>query len=199
MSNSNHLSVDISKSIRAINPIPVRVRFWMNLTDDVHSVACTAFVFSYVLFERTLDPALHNHVIIIVLIIDLIDASISISWLLDRYQYGILLVKSFVFQLFSFFFDYATLSIQLVLLAKATIVRHLLIDHDQWLSIRERDAFSFMTYPSLRLSPIGKSENSFVSFLPGGDIIPCVCSHKVLANFRERLSRCQPQYRMVIY
>ncbi len=175
----------------APNIIPAAVRFWTYLTADILSVNCTLFVLYYLLFDRTLRHALHNHVIIVLLIIGLINELTSIPWNLYRYQSGVPLIKSRLFYLSTFFFDYGFFTTQVILFAWATIQRHILVFHDQWLSTKKKRFFfhylpiisiliyCFVYYFVITFVPFCR--NTFVSFLAGGHIIPCVYGNKVLA------------------
>jgi hypothetical protein len=177
----------------APNIIPAAVRFWTYLTADILSVNCTLFVLYYLLFDRTLRHALHNHVIIVLLIIGLINELTSIPWNLYRYQFGVPLIKSRIFYLSTFFFDYEFYTTQVILFAWATIERHILVFHDQWLSTRKKRFFfhylpiisiliyCLVYYSVITFGPFCK--NTFISFLSGGFIIPCVYSNKVLATW----------------
>ncbi|CAF3666484.1 unnamed protein product [Rotaria sp. Silwood1] len=52
--------------------IPRSVQFWLILIFEIPSIACSLFVLYHLVFDRQLRRALHNHVFIILLFINLI-------------------------------------------------------------------------------------------------------------------------------
>ena len=191
MSNFNNTSISEIRINLATNPIPVTFRFWTYLILDILSIACSFFVLYYLLFDRTLRRALNNHVIIVLLFVGLISELTSVPWILYRYHFGVPLIQRPIFYLFSFFFDYAFYTIQVMLFAWATIERHILIFKSQWMSTKIKRFFFhylpiilILIYCLIYYSIItfgSFCKNSFVSFLAGGYIIPCIYGNVMLA------------------
>ncbi|CAF1343468.1 unnamed protein product, partial [Adineta steineri] len=61
-------------------------RFWMILPFYVPSLICSLFVLYHYITNRTLRQALHNHVIIILLSINLVVQLTGIPWNLSYYR-----------------------------------------------------------------------------------------------------------------
>jgi hypothetical protein len=200
MSNSSNISM---------NGIPVAVRFWTYLISDVLSVTCSLFVLYSLLFDRALRRALNNHVIIVLLFIGLVHELTSVPWILYRYHFGVPLVQTSTFYLASFFFDYSLYTTQIILFAWATLERHILIFHDQWVSKKpNRFFFHYLPissiliycvvyYSIITFGPFCKS--SFVFFLAGGYIIPCVYSNTILATWDLLAHQVIPTFIIVIF
>lgn len=110
------------------NPIPVIFRFWTYLIGDILSVPCALFVLYYLIFDPTLRRALHNHIIIALIIVGLVIELISMPWILYRHKFGVPLIRSPIFYLASYYFDYAFYTTQVILFAWGTIERHILIE-----------------------------------------------------------------------
>ncbi|CAF1403179.1 unnamed protein product [Adineta steineri] len=209
MSNSSSTSLNGTENTLAINNIPVPVRFWTYLISDVLSIACSLFVLYYLFFDRALRRALNNHVIIVLLFIGLVNEITSVPWILYRQRFGIALIQTPDFYLSSYFFDYATFTTQIILFAWATLERHILIYHDHWISTKQRRFFvhylpiisiliyTLVYYSVTTFGPFCK--NSFVSFLAGGYIIPCVYGNKVLAMWELLAHQVIPTLIIVIF
>jgi hypothetical protein len=163
--------------------IPPTVRFWTYLIFDILSVACSLFVLNYLLFDRTLHRAFSNHVIIVLLSIGFLNELISVPWIL-----------------------YLT---QVILVAWATLERHILIFHQKWVSTRNKRFFfhylpiiailiyCLIYYSIIIVGPFCK--NSFVYYLAGGLIIPCVYSNRALALWELVAHQAIPTLIIIIF
>ena len=65
---SENSSDDTDLSSVAEVPIPRIVRFWLLLLLDIGAVCCTILLLYHLLFRRQLREALHNHIVILILI-----------------------------------------------------------------------------------------------------------------------------------
>ena len=140
MSNANNSGHQtISAPVDVVFSYPVR--FCIFLLGEVPSIICSLFVLYHLLFDRTLRRALHNHVIIVLLVNGLISELTDIPWILHFYLSRTALQSKPTFCLIWSFIDNATFVIQLVLFAWASIERHILIFHDSWVSTTRRRFF----------------------------------------------------------
>ncbi|CAF1154571.1 unnamed protein product [Adineta steineri] len=99
--------------------IPYIARFWVFLISNILSLICCLFVLYHFLFDSNLRRGLHNHAIIIILIICLIMELTTIPWFLDSVLY--------------------TTTAKLA--GWASVERHILIFHDQWVSTKKKRFF----------------------------------------------------------
>ncbi|CAF3704886.1 unnamed protein product [Adineta steineri] len=113
-------------------------RFWMILPFYVPSLICSLFVLYHYITNRTLRQALHNHVIIILLSINLIVQLTGIPWNLSYYRLEYVSPQSQLFCIIWIVVDEG-LHISITLFfAWATIERHILIFHDRLVSTKQK-------------------------------------------------------------
>ena len=117
------------------------VQFWIYLLGDIPSTVCSFFVLYHLLFDRTQRRALHNHVIIVLLIVGLISELTNIPWILNYYRLDAVWEPAPIFCRIWSFIDYASFITQLLLFAWASVERHILIFHDQWVSTEKKRVF----------------------------------------------------------
>jgi hypothetical protein len=137
---SSHVNVDISFSYP--------VRFWIYLLGDIPSIICSIFVLYHLLFDRTLRHALNNHVIIILLIIELTD----VPWTLHYYLYNTNMIETPAFCIIWGWINFGLYVTQLLVFAWASLERHILIFHDQWVSTKRKRFFVHYLPPILILA-----------------------------------------------
>ncbi|CAF4458644.1 unnamed protein product [Rotaria socialis] len=118
--------------------IPIIGQFWIYLVSNVASLLCSIFVLYYLLFDQNLRQRLHNHVVIVILIINFVTEVTDIPWISYQYRYGAVL-------LFTPFFchtwkciDSTTYSTTARLVAWASVERHILIFHTNWITTKKR-------------------------------------------------------------
>jgi hypothetical protein len=121
--------------------ISVSIRFWLYLIPNILSILCSLFVLFHLLFNRILRQALNNHVIIILLFIGLTYELTSVPLMLYYYRFSSTWKLTFSFAHFWTFIDYLSYATQLIGFAWATIERHILIFHNQWVSTRKKRFF----------------------------------------------------------
>jgi hypothetical protein len=117
------------------------VRFWSFLLVLIPSSLCTVFLLYHLLCDRALLYALHNHVIIVLLLICLTADVTIYPWMLYFYQKGDQWKRPFLFCAIWGFLDWGLYVVHTMLFAWATVERHILIFHDGWLSTRKRRVF----------------------------------------------------------
>lgn len=168
-------------------------RFWTFLFFNVFSLIFTFFDLYYLLTDRTLRRALNNHVIIVLLIVGLIDELTNIPWTLYNDHNRSPLIKSYVFYSIWTYINLGFNALQVELFAWATIERHILIFHSQWLATRNKRFFlhyfpiaAIIIYYLIYFSFVffyPFCQSSFIAFLDGSFHIPCVFSHTVFGVY----------------
>ena len=171
--------------------IPPAVRFWTYLIFDILSIICSLFALYYLLSIRVVRRALHNHIIIVLLCTGLLKELINVPWTLYRIQFGVPPGRTRAFYLCTFFFGYALYSTQVMLVAWATLERHILVFHDKWLKTkRQRFLFHYLPVIAILIYCLTYyavvtfghfCTNQFASYLGGGYIAPCAYGNFVLA------------------
>ncbi|CAF1189351.1 unnamed protein product [Rotaria sp. Silwood1] len=141
MSSENNNSYDDTSVLPSEITIPRPIRFWTILIFYIPSLICSLFIFYNVIIHRTLRQALHNHVIVLLLFINLIVQLTSIPWILNYYHLGNVWPQNSFFCLTWIFIDEALYITTTLLFAWATIERHILIFHDQLVSTKYKLIF----------------------------------------------------------
>ncbi|CAF1047826.1 unnamed protein product [Rotaria sp. Silwood1] len=113
-------------------------RFWIYLISNIASIICSIFVLYYFLFCRKLRQSLHNHVVIIILIINFIIEITDISWILYYYRNGVVLINTSLFCRIWKFLDSSSYVTIAKLVAWASIERYILIFHGTWMSTKKK-------------------------------------------------------------
>ncbi|CAF1093765.1 unnamed protein product [Adineta ricciae] len=195
-----------SSSSYSISPL---FRFWSYLVLDTLSVVCTLITLCFLLLDKAIHKALHNHIIIVLLVIDLIYELTDIPWILYFNYWGVPMFASTTFYIIWTFVDYAFYSTQIALFAWATIERHILIFHDKWIATKRKRLFvhyipiiaitsyCLLFYTFIYLIPFCK--NSFDSFVGGGIYIPCLFSRTILGSWDLIVQQVIPTSIIVIF
>ncbi|CAF1393253.1 unnamed protein product [Adineta ricciae] len=116
--------------------IPSYIRFWLQLLPFIPSLIVTFVVLCYFLKHKALRTALHNHVIILLLFVGLIEELTGVVWNIYFYRNGITPVSTTVFCCTWAFMDSITIVSNYILMTWASIERHVLIFHSDWLATR---------------------------------------------------------------
>lgn len=185
------------------------IRFWTYLVFNILSILCTLFVLYHFLSDRILRRALHNHILIVLLIIGLFYELTNIPWILHHNRTGVPMIASPIFYIIWVCVDYAIYSLQIALFAWATIERHILIFHDSWVSTRQKRLwfhygpmigiilYYLIYYSILHFVPF--CSNSFDDFLAGGIFIPCVFDRTFLGSWDLIVHQVVPTLIIVIF
>jgi len=120
---------------------PIVGRIWLILLSNIGSLICSLFVLGHLLFGRTLRQGLHNHVIIIVLVLGVILELTDIPWILIFYRFGVAWQSTPTFCLIWNFIDISMYMATSTLVAWASIERHILIFHETWVSTKKKRLF----------------------------------------------------------
>ncbi len=114
------------------------VCFWLYLIVLIPSIICSLFLLYHLLINPALRTALNNHVVILVIFLGLLYEVTDIVWLIYYYHTNSALIMKPSFCLVWVLIDtagYVTLSI---LVAWASIERHILIFHQNWVSTKTK-------------------------------------------------------------
>jgi hypothetical protein len=114
------------------------VKFWVYLVFLIPSIICSLFVLYYLLSNRTLRHAHHNHAIIIFLFIGLIYEVTIYPWMLYFYHHDGQWTRSDFFCTLWTFIDWGLYYTQTILFAWAIMERHILIFHRKWISTKKK-------------------------------------------------------------
>ncbi|CAF3012072.1 unnamed protein product [Rotaria socialis] len=114
------------------------VRFWLFLIADIPSIGCSIAILYHILSNRTRRHAINNHVVVILLFNNLIYEFIDISLFLNYYRLAVVSPPKESLCLIWTFIDETLYTIATVIVAWASIERHLLIFHDRWYSTPKR-------------------------------------------------------------
>lgn len=145
----------------------VQVQFWTYLIFEIPSLFCTVYVLYYLLSDQHLRRQLHNHILIVLLIVCLVILVIDNSLYLDGWKVGH--GNSFPFSpyvcLLWWFVDYGFYGAICVFLVWGSLERHILIFYRQYLRTN-RQIFYFHYLPFIIISMYIISFYSFAILFP---------------------------------
>jgi hypothetical protein len=101
-------------------------------------MGCCLFVLFHFLFDRTLRHALNNHVFIVLLVMCLIWEMTVAPSIINVYLYGVFWPQIPTFCVVLKFLDSCIYTSTAKLVAWASVERHILIFHNQWVSTRKK-------------------------------------------------------------
>ena len=130
--------------------LPRPLRFWLMLLVNVPSVICAVCLIAYILINRAQRYALHNHTILLILLIGLPVQLMDINFYLIFFHYGSVLPSTPLVCRLWWLADYGFVCGGLILMAWLSVERHILIFHDRWLS-NARGRFQFHYLPLIFL------------------------------------------------
>ena len=114
-------------------PIDYSIWFWLYLVPLIPSILCSIFVLYHLLAQRALRNAINNHVVILMLSFGLFLEVTDIVWFIHYYRTGTALSSTPAFCLCWSFVDAAGYVTVTMLMAWASIERHILIFHQNWI------------------------------------------------------------------
>jgi hypothetical protein len=183
--------------------IPRSIRFWLLLLADIPSVICTIFILFHMFTDRVLRRALQNHVIAALLISGMAIQLIDIPFYLTFIRFNHIWPQT---QTACFIWWYADVGIcftSVVILAWASIERHILVFHDNWVSTRKKrflihylSLFTVIGYPlcfyllALLLYPCNHSTIDYS--LPWCHYSPCYYNNSWLHLWDIVMNRLLP-------
>ena len=137
MTENNATDNDDASNISDVS-IPRPIRFWLLLLSDIPAIACTLFLLYHLLFKRTLRQALHNHVVIILLINAIPCYLIDVLSYIIFLQLGYVWIFTPAFCALWSFVDIGLFDMIAMLMAFAAIERHILVFHRRWMITRRK-------------------------------------------------------------
>ncbi|CAF1189900.1 unnamed protein product [Adineta ricciae] len=125
--------------------IPHVARYWIFLISNICSLLCAVFVLYHYLFDSTLRRGLHNHTLTIVLIICLIWELTDVPFQMYLFLYRIVWIQTPTFCILWKILDAALYTSTAKLIGWASVERHILIFHENWIATRRRRFFIHYT------------------------------------------------------
>lgn len=122
--------------------IPHPLQFWLLLIFTISSLICSLFIIYRYLSNRTIRNGLHNHCILLIIIVNVLLIVTDVSWMLDNLRRaGRVLSPTPIFCLIWWLFDDCLYNIQTLVLAWASIERHILIFHSKYIITSRQKLF----------------------------------------------------------
>jgi len=114
-------------------------QFWCLIIVGVPSLICSLLIFYHYLSDRTRRRGMHNHTILLIILTNVILILTDFSWMLDSLRRpGEILSATPSFCMIWWFLDFTLYNTQTIILAWASIQRHILIFHNHLLSTKKR-------------------------------------------------------------
>jgi hypothetical protein len=118
------------------------LRFWLLLIFTVPSLICSVFIIYRYLSNQTIRHGLHNHSILLIILINALLIITDVLWMLDNLrQLGRVWSPTSAFCLIWWLIDDVLYSLQTVILAWASIERHILIFHSKYMTTKKQRLF----------------------------------------------------------
>ncbi len=133
-SNTTSYSNSVTSSVE-IGP---RLRFWLYLIFDIFAVPCTVFVLYHLLMIRSSRQALHNHTIILIMLLDLVYELVDIPLHLQVLFTGVVRPATPTLCLVWWFIGFCFYYLIVALLLFTSIERHILIFHSQTVATKKK-------------------------------------------------------------
>lgn len=119
-------------------PIPRSIRFGLLLSFDIPAIVCAIYLLYQIFFKQNLREALHNHMIIVLLVISLSSQVIDIGFYMIYSRIGsVWLATPFFCKLWQFI-NIGLFNMIGMLLAYSSFERHILIFHSSLVSTRRK-------------------------------------------------------------
>ena len=120
---------------------PQLLRFWVYIVPLIPSILCSIFVLYHLLTQRALRTAANNHALILMLSFGLLYEVTDIIWYIHFYLTGTPLSATPIFCRIWVFNDGCLYIIITMLMAWASIERHILIFHQNWIATKIKRFF----------------------------------------------------------
>ena len=117
------------------------IQFWIFLLLDIPSIIVSLVALYYLLLDRHLRQALHNHIIIVLLAINLFYQFTDMTCFIHYFRTFLSFSPPPTFRLIWGYIDWTFYALQVILYAWITIERHILIFHDHLVSTRKKRIF----------------------------------------------------------
>ena len=121
--------------------LPASVRSWLILIIEIPSLVCSIILLYYLIFNQAIRKSMNNHVIIALLIIGLFSQLIDNPFYLNYLRLGYVWPQ-IPFSCFIWWFAATGISnMTNLVMAWASIERHILVFHNGWLSTKKKRFF----------------------------------------------------------
>ena len=197
-------------SVDGATTLSYTLRFWLLLTFVVPSLLCSLFICYYYLSDRKRRQALHNHAIFIIILCNTILILTDLCWILySLHNSGLVLSATATFCTIWWFLDYSLYSIQTVMLAWASIERHILVFHSHLLSTKRKRViyhysplvvlllYALVFYSVVVFLPPCSNEFDFTSVECG--VTPCFLQVRLLTLWESVMHSVVPSLIIAIF
>lgn len=184
-----------------------RIQFWIFLVLIIPAITCSIFGLYHLLFDRNLRKSLHNHVLIVLLTINLFYHLTDMFWFIHYFRTFRTFSVSPTFRLVWGYIDWTFFVMQYALYAWITIERHILIFHHQLLStIKRRLLIHYL--PPVLISIycivyyavvifISTCKNNFDN-ISTPSFVPCSYENNVLYTYDSIFNEIMPTFIIVL-
>ena len=125
--------------------LPKPARFWLILVFEVPSLFCSLLLLAFLFTDRASRKSLQNHVIIALLVVGLFAQLIDVPFYLNFTRVNSITPPSSVTCVLWWFAATCISNLTNLLMAWASIERHILVFHDRWVaSYRRRILFHYL-------------------------------------------------------
>ena len=124
-----------STTVEKIPSGGIPVQFILLLIVEIPALFCTIVILIYLSYfwQTLIKRALRNHVLIILVILSFLYMTMDLPFSINSYRLGSDQPRNHSFCLWWYFLDYTLIIASIFLTATASIQRHILIFHAQWL------------------------------------------------------------------
>lgn len=145
--------------------LPLQVRFWLLLVFEIPGLACTIFLLYHLIMDRHLRKAIHNHVVVLFLCSALLTELIDIPSYLTFSRIGRVWPENEWYCKLWWFVNVGVFLMTSILMAFASIERHILVFYDKLVSSPRR-RFIFHYLPIILILIYGFTFYIAVIFFP---------------------------------
>jgi hypothetical protein len=200
-----------TKSIDLATPqVSYTLQFWSLLIFGIPSLICSLFIFYRYLSDSTQRHAIHNHTILIIVLTNIILIFTDFSWMLDSLRRpGHVLSATPAFCMIWWFFDFTLYNTQTVILAWASIERHILIFHSHLVSTTKKKFYYhylpliillfYLVCYHIGIIFIPPCNNEFEFHLVECGANPCFLNIKILALWDSLIHSLIPTFIIAIF
>ncbi|CAF0989538.1 unnamed protein product [Adineta ricciae] len=133
----NHSTVNVRSLAISMSDF-YSILFSIYLLLIIPSISCSLFALYHFLYDRNLRQALHNHIIIVLLILNLIYELTVMICMIHYFRNFQTFPPSVTFHVIYGYFDWTFYIVESILYAWVTIERHVLIFHDKLIATKTK-------------------------------------------------------------
>ena len=114
--------------------------FGVLLTVTIPAIGCSLLILVFFLtyWHSMIKKALHQHTIFLLTIVSFLYTAFDLPFSINYFRLGYHPYRSIPFCLWWYWFDYSLVGVSLFLTATASVQRHIIIFHSQWLNVGKR-------------------------------------------------------------